>query len=240
MYCKNCGNEINDKAVFCEVCGQKMESKQTKKEAVKEGIIHKCPECGQVLGSMESHCPACGYEIRGVKNTDSIIGFVEKLERITNKGIRIEIILNFSVPNAKEDLIEFMITATSNIMNEKDKDIFDAWLIKIEQCYQKAEIVIKNEEDFEIIKNLYEKASIQAEKSNQKRKEAEIKKKKEETQPFISNIAICAGWILSLIILSILSAINVDNVGFNASQILLIFDIIVSIIIFVRMNKKRG
>ena len=41
-------------------------------------------------------------------------------------------IRNFPIPNAKEDIIEFMILASSNILGEDERDIYVAWIVKFE------------------------------------------------------------------------------------------------------------
>ena len=68
------------------------------------------------------------------------------------------LIINFSVPNTKEDILEFMILAASNIdtKNGVDDVVTKAWISKLEQVYQRAQLIMGNSNDFAIIKNIYE------------------------------------------------------------------------------------
>lgn len=58
-------------------------------------------------------------------------------------GQKLEMIKTFPIPNSKEDIIEFMILASSNIgyteqKNKMDEAYEDAWVTKFMQGYQKA------------------------------------------------------------------------------------------------------
>ena len=78
------------------------------------------------------------------------------------------LIINFAVPNSKEDIMEFMILAASNIDVKKgiDDDVTKAWISKLDQVYQRAEISMGKHSDFLQIKTIYD------------RKKKEIKNKK--------------------------------------------------------------
>ena len=90
---------------------------------------------------------------------------------ITEEQI-LNLIRNFSVPNTKEDVFEFMILASSNInlsaiSGEAGTNSIidlntikarnDAWQAKMEQVYQKARIAFGSDADFYIIHDLYTK-----------------------------------------------------------------------------------
>ena len=78
------------------------------------------------------------------------------------------LIINFSVPNTREDILEFMLLASSNINVKKglDDEVTKAWLSKLEQVYEKARLLMGNKSDFAQIKYIYDK------------KKAEIKNRK--------------------------------------------------------------
>lgn len=68
------------------------------------------------------------------------------------------LIINFSVPNTKEDILEFMILAASNIDVERGVDdvVTKAWIQKLEQVYQRAQLIMGDSRDFAMISNVYE------------------------------------------------------------------------------------
>lgn len=213
-FCVHCGSELIAGAKFCNNCGlatdkQKM-GNNTSRQTVYEGVIHKCPSCGEVLNSFVPNCPSCGYEIRGASATSSVIQFYNDLNNTQNTVQRDYMIRNFPIPNAKEDIIEFMVLASSNLLGEDNKDIFEAWLAKFEQCYQKAIIVFQNDNDINRIQQIYDDCQYKIDKAKSKR----LTKVTFET--IARNIAVAVGLILLLI------AIRVDKNGGNASMLELV------------------
>lgn len=222
-FCPYCATKLDVGARFCKGCGQpveqsvqgtsqaKSEGSQinkgatddyiTERKVVYEGYIHKCPNCGEVLGSFVTYCPSCGHEIRGVKSTSSVREFALKLERIEAQKIPIfeekrsvmksvfgkdfnekdevkearddfieqkrqekaNLIINYSVPNTKEDIMEFMLLADSNlnIRHGVDDTVSKAWISKLSQVYKKAKISMGDSPDFEQIKDMYTKKKKQ-------------------------------------------------------------------------------
>lgn len=92
------------------------------------------------------------------------------------------LIVNFSVPNTKEDILEFMILAASNIdvRHGIDDDVTKAWIVKLDQVYQKAKISMGGHPDFAQIETIY----------NQKKQEL----KKRKIRGFLIGAGCVAGW----------------------------------------------
>lgn len=69
------------------------------------------------------------------------------------------LIINFAVPNTKEDILEFMILASSNIDVKKgiDDEVSKAWLSKLDQVYERAKLLMGNTPAFSQIKYIYDK-----------------------------------------------------------------------------------
>ncbi len=192
-FCTNCGQELEQDAKFCAECGKatnKNNQTNEQRKTIYDGKIHKCPNCGEVLSSFVVQCPACGYEIRDAVVSNAVSELALKLEHIgnerPNKKVslnpfkvmsnnigansiseqKVSLIRNFSIPNTKEDIMEFMILASSNIdmklygfgnqgvLTASQRELSDAWLAKFEQAYQKAKILLKGEE-FQNIHNIY-------------------------------------------------------------------------------------
>lgn len=176
--------------------------KNLERKYIYEGEIHKCPNCGEILESFSGRCPACGIELRGVKSSDSVQEFVLKLEAIeasreeeSPRGIlggllqkyrisktdeqKISLIKNFSVPNTKEDILEFMILATSNIdmsiysslkmSDASEKAMTEAWNAKIKQVYAKAKNTCRLDSDFFQIQELYDSCYADIDKHKRKK-----------------------------------------------------------------------
>lgn len=202
-FCSNCGERLHDGARFCHACGTPINDvpTQQKREQEYAGKIIKCPNCGEILASFTARCPACGTELRDTKATSSVREFALKLEAIESQreyekpaGIfgrayqmqrisktdeqKISLIKNFSVPNTKEDILEFMILATSNVdmsmygsLNMPTagvKAMTEAWNAKIKQVYAKAKNTYKTDPDFSKIQELYD--SCYADITKQKKK----------------------------------------------------------------------
>lgn len=180
-FCTNCGKELTENAKFCANCGSAINpaptihttppSESPRKEAF-DGAIYKCPACGNTWNSFSTACPNCGYELRDGKNSNAIMQFVENLERAQTEKQKINLIKTFPIPNTKEDILEFLIIASSSFdarfyaRHLDSDDEHDAWLTKIEQTYQKAKFSFKNDPVFEDIQEQYDEIRkvIQAEK----------------------------------------------------------------------------
>ncbi len=191
-YCRNCGVELVDSAKFCQRCGTptgKVNDGYGQRQKEYAGKLYKCPNCGEVLNSFELNCPACGCELRGAHVTSAVKVFTLKLEAIEAqreyekpRGFfsslesyvsktdeqKISLIKSFSIPNTREDLLEFMILATSNIntgvydstsvVSKGETEVNAAWLAKVEQTYEKARISYSSEDVFRDIQALYLKS----------------------------------------------------------------------------------
>lgn len=205
-FCTNCGAKIADGAKFCTNCGGAVNSRTgNKREVVYDGNIHKCPTCGETLSAFVSVCPTCGYEIRGKSAADSVQTFYRDLNRAQTTEQKDRMIRNFPVPNTKEDIIEFMILASSNILGEDERDIYEAWLAKFEQTYQKALILFSGDPDFSRIQQIYENCQVNIESEKQR------KLTRFTADTVIRNIAACVGVILMII------AVIMDKTGGNSS-----------------------
>lgn len=145
IYCKNCGQPIEDEASFCTSCGTpvKKADSSNERKTVYDGEIHKCPHCGEILKAFQTKC-ICGYELRGAKIPHAVKEFCDGLSTILNEREKIQYIKTYGIPNTKEDIFEFMLLAASNFdatyyaTHLEEEDISDAWLIMINRCYEKA------------------------------------------------------------------------------------------------------
>lgn len=216
-YCTNCGKEIVGNVKFCSNCGavtNNTNNVTSKRQTVFEGNIHKCPNCGEVLPSFAASCSSCGYEIRGNSAADSVKELYNSLNKEVSASQKDSIIRNFPIPNSKEDILEFMILASSNILGEDNRDIYEAWLVKFEQAYQKSLLLFRTDKDFSKIQQIYDNCQINIDTEKQR------KINKFTIDTIIRNITVGIGLVLMFV------AVIIDRSGGNASLMELIAYII--------------
>lgn len=158
LKCPNCGAVISDTTVVCEACGFHI----TRKEATLSVSQFK-----DQLMEIENN----RYERKA--------GIFQKMTREANIADtqKLSLIRSFPIPNTIDDIQEFMLLAVANIdvslsknasmtkfmgfMNQGDVDksmaktISDAWISKMQQAYQKAEISFAGEPAFQNVKKIY-------------------------------------------------------------------------------------
>ena len=221
-FCINCGQQLAEGAKFCANCGKEVNdsSSTMQRKSTYDGEIHKCPNCGEVLGAFVPVCPSCGYELRGAQSTKAIKDFSLKIEQAVSDEQKVTLIRNFPVPNTKEDIFEFMILASTNITGEQQKKVFDAWLVKFEQSYQKAQLVIKDSSDMARIKAIYDKAQKQVGKEKLLRNAKAAGDTISQSGNLLRKIFILIGKSAAVIagIVLFIVAINIDGSGGNSSM----------------------
>lgn len=245
-FCENCGHQISNGAKFCANCGApapKYSAEGTRETKVFAGQIHKCPNCGEIIDSFVSVCPSCGYELRDTKAAASVQQFFISLTDAQSAEQKAQIIRNFPIPNAKEDIIEFLLLTISNVSGENEKTAILAWNAKLEQVYQKAIMTLPQDASFEKIQELYTRAGKEISKAKARlnlrafgkgaKKAGSAIARGKGTEGIFSkiglalpNIIIVCGWLASLFIVMPLCGKDVDVAGFNAYQLLYIVDLI--------------
>ena len=192
-FCMNCGQRLPEGAKFCSNCGAatgEVKSETAQRKIVYDGEVHKCPNCGGIVDSFVLNCPSCGHEFRSSASTSLVQELASKLEAMEQQQEprkrrtikdellrtnnlsktdeqKISLIRSFVIPNTKEDILEFIILASSNINvelygesnltpeNEVLKAVSDAWIAKFEQAYRKAQFSFSETPTFTQIKEVY-------------------------------------------------------------------------------------
>ena len=117
-FCSNCGQSIANGAKFCSNCGTPVDASsantQSQRKTVYDGVMHKCPHCGEILNSFTSICPACGYELRGTAATTSVEKLYKNIQAAKSDSEVVRLVKMFPIPNSREDILEFMVLASSN------------------------------------------------------------------------------------------------------------------------------
>lgn len=143
----------------------------------KEGVVKKCPSCGSPISSFQINCTDCGHEFRNIEGISSInklhveLQNVEEIERnrprswaekfdgeiavakaVANR--QKAIISSFPVPNAKEDLMEFLSISCAEASKKlgffiasvhPEAVLKSAWKTKCEQVILKARMSMKDD-----------------------------------------------------------------------------------------------
>lgn len=166
--CKTCGQPLKEGTNFCPLCGTPVgtSANDSQRETTWSGHIVKCPSCGAEVNSFTAFCPSCGHELRGSRSSRSLQEFYSLINCAQTISEKASIIRNFPVPNTREDVLEYSILASSNLIQQDQDSLFDAWVTKFEQCIQKSRLLCHSPEDLAE----FEKIHSQTQKIIRKRK----------------------------------------------------------------------
>lgn len=160
--CPNCGEVLNSFVTNCPACGYEL--RDSKNSSAVEELSRKLEEIEQNRDRTK-----VSTKILGAFNLSD--GFTKTDEQ------KISLIRNFPIPNTKEDLYEFLILSKSNIEidlyeNTQIKSarlaISDAWKAKFEQAYQKAKLLLKNDDRMVEIDKMYKEINNSINKAKRK------------------------------------------------------------------------
>lgn len=159
MFCPYCGTKLDHGARFCKHCGVPIDRAEPstfkKREQEYAGKMIKCPACGEDIPSFTAICPSCGHEIRGSGPANSIQELSYKLEHTSSDSAKANLIRTFPIPNTREDILEFMILASTNIENSYQPEVSEAWAVKFEQAFEKSKILYGDDQKILDCYNLY-------------------------------------------------------------------------------------
>ena len=174
-FCSGCGAQVGESLAI-------ENTQQTTRTQEFAGTILKCPYCGENITKTTVVCPSCGCQLVGasaIKSETDLFNKLMEIEKTRKKNIfgmgnddevdekKLTLIQNFPIPNTIDDIVNFMVLANTNIdvklskkkMFNNDytykKRISDAWVSKMQQAYQKAEIMFGSEPMFGKVKSIY-------------------------------------------------------------------------------------
>ena len=138
---------------------QELSNAQTKSSVEKLGKVKKCPNCGEVINPLDIKCSSCGFELNITTSNQTLNEFLNKLVELgeskkSNISQKTDIISHFPIPNNKEDLFEFLsicipqIEQNTSSLNQYEKKILTAWLIKSRQLLIKGNSLFKDDKEF--------------------------------------------------------------------------------------------
>lgn len=233
--CASCGYEASEKFNFCPECGSSASLSVENHGSAREeyaGKVIKCPNCGDPLDSLQTQCEVCGYEIRDAKATESIRDFTQKIASLDYErsiqidaleeapsainslvGRKARAIREFAIPNNKEDVLDFMVLAGSNIdpfylcedlpKDNPNRIMAEAWKAKFDQAYNKATVLFEADSRFERIEAINSKIRHEIKAVNARTKVQKIGR-------FISEYVGIFGGLLLLLI-----GLIIDLVWYN-------------------------
>lgn len=146
----------------------KLAAKKSTPKSDKYGTIRKCPNCGAPISSFSGKCAECGYEFSTINANETVKAFKEELEKIDrenkttflgsvlsaygrddNTKKKIQLIKTFTIPNTKEDLIEFALLCGSNLSSSAsttaDMEMRKAWRTQAKLVESKARLLFPND-----------------------------------------------------------------------------------------------
>lgn len=156
LKCPNCGGVIGETTVICPECGMRI----TGRAAV-------------------SSVQAFQEQLMAIEMTRKKSKFMDVYSQSANPTDtqKLSLIRSFPIPNTIDDIQEFMLLAVANIdaklskntaggkinsfMNSGNvnltmqKTLSDAWVSKMQQAYQKAELMFPNDSAFQHIQKIY-------------------------------------------------------------------------------------
>ena len=160
--CPNCGELLDAFRSHCPSCGYEI------RDARSSSSVR---ELAQKLERIEAERMAPIEEKKSLmkmvfgkdfKEEDELEEAQERFDE-QKRQQKANLIVNFSVPNTREDILEFMILASSNIDVKKgiDDEVSKAWISKLDQVYEKAKLLMGNKPSFTQIKYIYDRKKAQ-------------------------------------------------------------------------------
>lgn len=165
--CPNCGETLKSFEQNCSACGYEIrESKNSSSIQILSEKIEEIEKTRKdTVNNKKSIFDPERFNPNPITKTDEQI---------------ISLIKNYPIPNTKEDLYEFLIVSSSNIDVSAYADssiknyttakmaLSDAWKAKFEQAYQKAKIVLKNDNRLNEFEQKYSDINKSIKKSKNK------------------------------------------------------------------------
>lgn len=156
--CPNCGELMEAFLTLCPACGYEIRDVRAA-SSVRE-LTEKLENISaQKMPAFETKKSVMKMLFgKDFKENDEAEEALKRFENQKNQE-KASLIINFTVPNSREDIIEFMILAASNIDVKKGTDdvVTKAWISKLDQVYQRAELSMKSHSDFQQIKDIYDR-----------------------------------------------------------------------------------
>lgn len=132
-----------------------------------------CPECGMRITGLSavSSVQQLSNQLMEIENAKNkgigMFGFTSQNAKSNAKSQVLMLIKTFPIPNTVDDVLEFTLLANANIdvrlskrgfwgkSSTEEAEVSNAWVSKMQQAYQKAEIAFSNDPVFKQIQKIY-------------------------------------------------------------------------------------
>ena len=154
--CPSCGAALPPFTAVCPSCGHEVRGVKTA-QAVREFESRLAYiESKQMPAVQEKKSVMKMVFGKDFNDKDTVQEAKNSFEEQKQKE-KVNLIVNFTVPNSKEDILEFMILAASNLDAKKGvkDEVNKAWLTKLNQVYKKAQLSFQNDPGFLQIQEIY-------------------------------------------------------------------------------------
>lgn len=188
--CPNCGEVMKSFSANCPSCGFEIRGSRATTSVQEFAMKLEQIEQKQMPHFEEKSSVMKMVFGKDFKGDDYDIQQAKRDFEKRRKSEKASLISSFPIPNTKEDILEFLLLASSNIDVKTTHDIVtQAWLQKLEQVYQRAQITIRNTNEFKQVKFIYDS------------KQKELgKQKKNKKNKILGGVALIAAGILLYII----------------------------------------
>ena len=160
--CPNCGELLDSFRSHCPSCGYEIRDARSSSSVRELAQKLECIEAERMAPIEEKKSLMKMVFGKDFKEEDEVEEAQERFDEHKRQQ-KANLIINFSVPNTREDILEFMILASSNIDAKKgiDDEVTKAWISKLDQVYEKARLMLGNSPSFSQIKYIYERKKAQ-------------------------------------------------------------------------------
>jgi uncharacterized Zn finger protein (UPF0148 family) len=133
-------------------------------ESTKMGNVMKCPSCGEPYVPGTGKCPSCGHLFQNIDAVKSSVRLTEGIEKLINEcetkmfsdnlsDNTLDKIANFirtfPIPNAKDDLLDFIVNLDAKRKANDYQRITDACADKYRETVNRAKIVFPGDKQLE-------------------------------------------------------------------------------------------
>lgn len=169
-FCIKCGARVGLRAKFCPRCGAAVGKNSV------GSTIYRSPEVTSIQ-RLHNELIAIDNSRRNRSNDTWVQTlFADGDEEYAIHNKKVTLIKSFPIPDKVEEIVEFVIVAAGNIdvslsknslgnrigrkrytIKTHDREISDAWVAKLQQAYQKAELLYSDQPIFRRIEEIYTK-----------------------------------------------------------------------------------